>query len=94
MQKRIVRYVCCVPALTLTNSLFVKTGILKFNEVFNLQVCQLILNTLKGLEVGHSYFTIVSMSHSHNTRQSKNNNFLVERPRAGLGLISFRYLSP
>ena len=29
MQKRIVRYVCCVPALTPTNPLFMKTGLLK-----------------------------------------------------------------
>ena len=74
MQKRIVRYVCCVPALTSTNSLFVKTGILKLNEIFNLQVCKLMLNTLRGFEVDHSCFTPVSMVHSHNTRHSKNNN--------------------
>ena len=27
MQKRVVRYVCCVPGLTATNSLFLKTDI-------------------------------------------------------------------
>ena len=92
MQKRVVRYVCRVPALTPTNSLFVKTGILKCNEVFKLQVCKLMLNTLRGFEVDHSCFTPVSMVHAHNTRHSKNNNFVVERPRTGLGLNSFRYL--
>ena len=94
MQKRIVRYVCRVPALTSTNSLFVKTGILKLNEIFNLQVCKLMLNTLRGFEVDHSCFTPISIVHSHNTRHSKNNNFVVERPRTRLGLNSFRYLGP
>ena len=94
MQKRIVRYVCRVPALTPTNSLFLKTGILKFNEVFNLQVCKLMLNTLRGFEVDHSCFTPVSMVHTHYTRHSKNNNFVIERPRTQLGLNSFKYLGP
>ena len=35
MQKN-VRYVCCVPALTPTNPLFIKTGFLKLNEVIDL----------------------------------------------------------
>ena len=48
MQKRIVSYVCCVPALTPAISLFLITGILKFYEVFNLKVCKQMLNTLEG----------------------------------------------
>ena len=86
-------FVACLHWLP-TNSLSVKTGILKFNEVFNLQVCKLMLNTLRGFEVDHSCFTPVSMVHAHNTRHSKNNNFVVERPRTGLDLNSFRYLDP
>ena len=74
------------------DSLFVKTGILKLNEIFNLYVCKLMLNTLRGFEVDYSGFTPVSMVHSHNTRHSKNNNFIVERPRTELGLNSIRYL--
>ena len=77
-----------MPALTPTNSLFLKTGILKFNEVFNLQVCKLMLNTLREFEVDHSCFTPVSMVYTHNT---KNNNFVIEKPRTGLGLNSFKY---
>ena len=42
-QKIIVKYVSWVPALTLTISLFVKTGIHKLNEVFNLRINFLIL---------------------------------------------------
>ena len=34
------------------------------------------------------------MVHSHNTRHSKNNNFVVERPRTDLGLNFFGYLGP
>merc|ERR1712183_1133079 len=51
MQKRIVRYVCHLPALTSTNSLFVKTSILKFNEVLILQVCKLMLNSGEDLRL-------------------------------------------
>ena len=52
------------------------------------------LNILRGFEVDHSCFTTLSMVNSHNTRHSKNNNFVVERPRTDLGLNSFRYLGP
>ena len=34
------------------------------------------------------------MVHSHNTRHSKNNNFVVERLRTDLGANPFRYLGP
>ena len=34
------------------------------------------------------------MVHSHNTRHSKYNNFVVERPTTDLGLNSFKYLGP
>ena len=43
MQGRIVRYVCCVPALTPTNPLFVITGLLKLNDVFKFQICNFFL---------------------------------------------------
>ena len=56
MQKRIVRYVCRVPALTLTNPLFVKTGLLKLNDVFKLQVCKLMQNSMTGFVVDHISF--------------------------------------
>ena len=82
-----------MPALIPTNLLFLKTGIPKFNEVFNLQVCKLLQNTLRGFEVDHSCFTQVNMVHTHNSRHSKNNDFVVERPRTGLGLNSFKSLS-
>ena len=68
MQKRNVKYVCRVPALTLTNPLFVKTGILKFNDVFNLQICKLMLNTLREFEVNQSFITPVDIVHTRNTR--------------------------
>ena len=72
MQKRMVRYVCCVPALTPTNPLFVKTGLLKLNDAFILQVCELMQNSLTGFDVEHKSFTFASSLHSHNTRFSKN----------------------
>ena len=50
--------------------------------------------TLRGLEVDNSCFTPVSMVHTHYTRHSKNNNFVIERPRTQLGLNSFKYLGP
>ena len=94
MQKRIVRYVCRVPALTPSNPLFVKTGLLKLNDVFKLQVCKLMQNSMTGFDVEHKSFTLTSSLHSHNTRFSKKLNFITERPRTRLGLNSFRYLGP
>ena len=60
--------------------MFLKNGILKFNEVFNLKVYKLMLNKLKGIEVDHSCFTLVNIVYTHNTRHSINNNFVVVRP--------------
>ena len=94
MQKRIVRYVCRVPALTPTNPLFEKTGLLKLNDVFKLQVCKLMQNSMTGFDVEHKSFTLVSSLHSHNTRFSKKLNLITERPRTRLGLNSFKYLNP
>ena len=43
--------------LTLTNPLFVKTGLLKLNDVFKLQVCKLMKNSMTGFDVEHKNFT-------------------------------------
>ena len=37
--------------LTPRNSLFIKTGFLKLNEMFSLQIYQLMQNTVRGFEV-------------------------------------------
>ena len=94
MQKRIVRYVCRVPALTPTNPLFVKTGLLKLIDVFKLQLCILMKNNMPGFHVGHKSFTLACTLHSLNTWFSKKLNFITERLRTRLGLNSFRYLGP
>ena len=65
VQKRIVRYVCGVPALIPT--LFVKTGISKLKNAFNLEVCKSMLGAMLGFEVDQSCFTPISMIHIHNT---------------------------
>ena len=70
-----------MPALTPTNQLFVKTGLLKLNDVFKLQVYKLIQNSMTGFHVDHKSFTLASSLHSHNTRFSKKLNFVTERPR-------------
>ena len=44
--------------------------------MFNLQVCKLMVSTLREFEVDHSWFNPVSMVHTHNTTHSKNNNFV------------------
>ena len=46
MQKRIIKYVCRVLALNTTKPLFKKTGVLKLNDVYKLQVLKLIHYTL------------------------------------------------
>ena len=47
--------------------------------------------TLTEYDVDHYSFTPV---YSHNTRFSKNLNFVIEKPRSGLGQTSLRYLGP
>ena len=81
-----------MPALTPTNSLFEKTDILKFNEVYNSQNCKLMLNTLRRLEIDHICFTRVSIIHTHKKRHSKNNNFVAKDLEQSLD--SFMYLGP
>ena len=87
-------YVCFVPAFTLTNPLFVKTGLLKLNKVFKLLVCKLMQNSMTQFDVKDKSFSFASFLHSHNTRFSKKLNFITERPGTRLGLNSFRYLGP
>ena len=51
-KKRIkVRYVCSVAAFTPTNPLVVKTGVLKLNNLFKLQVCKIMQNSMTGFDV-------------------------------------------
>lgn len=40
----------------------------------------------------HNCFPTISMLCTHNNRRSKNNNFVIERPRTGLALNCYRYL--
>ena len=51
--------------MTPTNSLLIKTSYLKTNEVFKLQVCKLMLETLSRFEIEQSCFTPISMVHTH-----------------------------
>ena len=81
-----------MPALTLTNQLFMKTGLLKLNGALKLQICKLMKNSMTGLDIGHKSFTLASSLHSHNTRLSKVLNFKTEKTRSRLDLNSFRYL--
>ena len=52
MEKRVTRYVCCVPALTTTKPFFLTTDMLKLNDVYNLQICKLMGNTEFGVDQG------------------------------------------
>ena len=82
-----------MPALTTTNPLFKKTGVPKSNDVYKMQICKLISDFIAGFDVEHKRFTLTSYIHSHNTRFSKNINFITERPRTRLGLNCFKYLA-
>ena len=90
MQKRIVRYVCYVPALTPTNLLFIKVGFQKLKELLDLQICNLMQKNIRGFESDHNYFTLQSIHYY--TRLSKKSNFVLKTPITLLGLNSFRYL--
>ena len=92
IQKIVIRYVCRLPALTTTKPLFKKTGVLKLNDVYKLQICKLMCNTITGFDVEHNRFTLASSVHSHNTIFSKKINFITGRTRTRLGLNCFGYL--
>ena len=80
-----------MPALTSTNPLFKKTGVLKLNDVYKLQISKCVTTT--GFDVEHIRFTLASSVHSHYTRFSKSLNFITERLRTRLDLNFFKYLS-
>ena len=81
-----------MPALTPTNPLFTKTGLLKLKYVFKLQLCKLMQNSMPGFEVEHESFTLSISLHLHNIRFPEKLNFITGRPRIRVGLNSFRYL--
>ena len=93
MKKRKVWYVCRVPALAQTNPLFVKAGLLKLNEVFKLQICKLMQNSMTGFNVEHKSFTLAGSLHSYNTRFSKKIKFHNWKTNKTWPTF-FRYLGP
>ena len=56
-----------------------KTGVLKLNNVFKLQVCKLMWNSVNGFDNEHKIFTLASSLYSNNTRFSKKLNIITER---------------
>ena len=51
---------------------------LKLNDVYKLQICKLMRNTMTGFDVDHNTFTLASSAHSHNTRFSKKKILLLK----------------
>ena len=70
--KTVVRCVFCVPVLTPTSSLFIKVGLLKLNELFELQILKLMQPYLTGFDVNHISFTTSCLVHLHGTVFSYN----------------------
>ena len=66
MRKRIVKYVCHVPVLTPINPLFVKTGLMKLNDVFKLEICKLMQKSMTEFDNEIKSFTLSRSLHSHN----------------------------
>ena len=60
MQKRVIRYVCHVPALTTRNPFF-QTSVLKLNDVYKLQICKLMRNTITGSDVDNNTIYIANL---------------------------------
>ena len=50
-----------MPALTTTNLPFKKTGVLKLNDVYKLQICKLMRNTITGFDVDHNRFILAML---------------------------------
>ena len=65
--------------MTPTNPLFLKTGLLKLNEMFDSQVCKLMQCTMTLFNVDHSSCTPVYLVHLHGKKISKGFNFEVEK---------------
>ena len=69
---------------------------LLLTKLLLVQLWKFVYVLLKTFLKQHNNFTFtpVSMIRIHNIRHSKKNSFVVERPRTGLGLNSFKYLDP
>ena len=94
LQKRIIRYICHMPARSHTNNLFTKTEILKFKDIFELQVCKLVHKYRNNINIGNNNTIPLENQHNYYTRLSSKSNYVIPQVRTNLGLLSFNYLGP
>ena len=76
-QKKIIRIITNSDFLANTDPLFEKTGILKLEDIFKLQMASLMWDFENGAlsQCFSRYFTKVNQRHSHSTRFASSNKF-------------------
>ena len=94
LQKRAVRYISHKPARTTTNPLFIESKMLKFKEIYRLEICKLTHKLTKFNLNGELQLTNLSQQHNHNTRLNTDNNYYSNTCRTNLGKTSFNNLAP
>ena len=81
-----------MPAKYHTNPLFVKLELLKFKEIFVLQLCKLMHRYRNNFHIGNNTTSDLVSIHSYNTRLLSINNYFIPRVRTNLGQMSFYFL--
>ena len=66
------------------NPLFLKLGLQKLEEMFDLQFYKFIQTTLAGFDINHSSFTPVNLIYSHCLKISKRLHFVMKGIGQGL----------
>ena len=83
-----------MPAKCHTNPLFLKLQLLllKFKEIFELQVCKLMHRYRNNFHIGNNTTSDLVNIHSYNTRLLSRSNYFIPRVRTNLGQMSFYFL--
>ncbi len=95
LQKRIVRCILSEPSTAPSTPLFLKLGMLKFEDIFKQQVVNLMYKFgNSSYKTGDLNLTKISSRHRYSTRLSCNNNYFFNLPRTNLATRSFSYVGP
>ena len=95
LQKRIVKCILSEPSTAPSSPLFLKLGMLKFGDIFKLQVANLMYKFgNSSYKTGQVNLTKLTSVHRYATRLSCNNNYFMNLPRTNLAVRSFSYIGP
>ena len=94
LQKLAVRSICNVGKREHSHSLFKHLGILKLNDIYNLQVGKMMHKTNHITQVGEHHMIQLKHIHSYNTRLSSTSNYYLNHIRTTLAHNSFSFKGP